>query len=202
MPFMDTAWRCRLMIFGVVSLLLIGDLFGYSASVRGVKSDHHPDDVAVRGGPPTAPAAGKFQQKNAEIDIGEEHDFNDFSEAAALKSSAGDLGAASVAQLKTKAQLTDTIKESCLPKMLCELASKPEYMLSEKEKELLRLIRSPTMPWMMNMPPSKWYFAAHMGELMRFTGDGLSGPMGCANLWPNCPISSKKLMKLSYKVRV
>lgn len=55
---------------------------------------------------------------------------------------------------------------------------------------------------MMNMPPSKWYFAAHMGELMRHTGDNLSGPMGCANLWPNCPISSKKLMKLSYKVRV
>nr|XP_043066099.1 uncharacterized protein LOC108120397 isoform X3 [Drosophila bipectinata] len=106
------------------------------------------------------------------------------------------------ASLKTKSQLTDTIKESCLPKMLCELASKPEYQLSEKERELLRLIRSPTMPWMMNMPPSKWYFAAHMGELMRHTGDNLSGPMGCANLWPNCPISSKKLMKLSYKVRV
>ncbi|ALC45012.1 gk [Drosophila busckii] len=106
------------------------------------------------------------------------------------------------ANLKTKPQLTDTIKESCLPKMLCELAAKPEYQLSEKERELLRLIRSPTMPWMMNIPPSKWYFAAHMGELMRHTSDNLSGPMGCANLWPNCPISSKKLMKLSYKVRV
>lgn len=77
MALMDTAWRCRLMIFGVVSLLLVGDLFGYGGySVRGVKSDH-PDEVAgvqARGGSPTGPAsaaAGKFQQKNAEIEIGE-----------------------------------------------------------------------------------------------------------------------------------
>ncbi|XP_068149651.1 uncharacterized protein geko [Drosophila tropicalis] len=213
MALMDTAWRCRLMIFGIVSLLVVGDLFGYGGggySVRGVKSEH-PDhhhhhhrvvrasaaDGVAHGGAPTGPASGKFQQKNAEIDIGEEHDFNEFSAAAALKPLTG-----GAANLKTRSQLTDTIKESCLPKMLCELASKPEYQLSEKERELLRLIRSPTMPWMMNMPPSKWYFAAHMGELMRYTGDNLSGPMGCANLWPNCPISSKKLMKLSYKVRV
>lgn len=75
MALMDTAWRCRLMIFGVVSLLLVGDLFGYGGySVRGVKSDH-PDEVVgvqARGGSPTGPAAaGKFQQKNAEIEIGE-----------------------------------------------------------------------------------------------------------------------------------
>lgn len=40
-----------------------------------------------------------------------------------------------------KSQLTDAIKDSCLPKMLCELASKPEYMLTEKEKDLMHLIR-------------------------------------------------------------
>ncbi|KAH8411103.1 hypothetical protein KR222_003446 [Zaprionus bogoriensis] len=203
MTLMDTAWRCRLMIFGVVSLLLVGDLFGYGGySVRGVKSDHPDEVVAVqRDGGPTGPATatGKFQQNNAEIEIGEKHDFDEFS-AAALKPVSASV--VTGAHLKTKSQLTDTIKESCLPKMLCELAAKPEYQLNEKERELLRLIRSPTMPWMMNMPPSKWYFAAHMGELMRHTGDSLSGPMGCANLWPNCPISSKKLMKLSYKVRV
>ncbi|XP_017072258.1 uncharacterized protein LOC108108664 [Drosophila eugracilis] len=205
MALMDTAWRCRLMIFGVVSLLLVGDLFGYGG---GAMKSNHPDPHSVRSaggaGPgvaptgPAAAAASKFQPKNAEIDITEEHDFNELS-AAALKPG---MALVTGASLKTKSQLTDTIKESCLPKMLCELASKPEYQLSEKERELLRLIRSPTMPWMMNMPPSKWYFAAHMGELMRHTGDNLSGPMGCANLWPNCPISSKKLMKLSYKVRV
>ncbi|XP_002042565.2 uncharacterized protein LOC6618292 [Drosophila sechellia] len=206
MALIDTAWRCRLMIFFIVSLLLVGDLFGYGG---GMKSNHpNPHSVpsaggAVPGGAPTGPAAAaasKFQTKNAEIDITEEHDFNELS--AAAQSLKPGMAVVTGASLKTKSQLTDTIKESCLPKMLCELASKPDYQLSEKERELLRLIRSPTMPWIMNMPPSKWYFAAHMGELMRHTGDNLSGPMGCANLWPNCPISSKKLMKLSYKVRV
>ncbi|XP_060655813.1 uncharacterized protein LOC132791049 isoform X1 [Drosophila nasuta] len=202
MALIDTAWRCRLMIFGILTLLLVGDLVGFGGlSVRGVKSDNPDDNPLQGGGAPTGPAAaaGKFPEKNAEIDIGEEHDFDEFSAAAALKLNTGIVTGAN---LKTKSQLTDTIKESCLPKMLCELAAKPEYELSEKERELLRLIRSPTMPWMMNMPPSKWYFAAHMGELMRHTADNLHGPMGCANLWPNCPISSKKLMKLSYKVRV
>lgn len=75
MALMDTAWRCRLMIFGVVSLLLVGDLFGYGGySVRGVKSDHPDEVVGVQAGAgsPTGPAAaGKFQQKNAEIEIGE-----------------------------------------------------------------------------------------------------------------------------------
>lgn len=76
MALMDTAWRCRLMIFGIVSLLLVGDLFGYGGySVRGVKSDHPDEVVGVQagGGSPTGPAAaaGKFQQKNAEIEIGE-----------------------------------------------------------------------------------------------------------------------------------
>ncbi|KAH8286945.1 hypothetical protein KR018_011382 [Drosophila ironensis] len=214
MAIMDTAWRVRLMIFFVVSLLLVGDLFGYGGirpppahAVRrsaggGVSG---PGSAMGAGAAPTGPAAAaasKFQSKNAEIDITEEHDFNEFSAAAQAQALKPGMAMVTGASLKTKSQLTDTIKESCLPKMLCELASKPEYQLSEKERELLRLIRSPTMPWMMNTPPSKWYFAAHMGELMRHTGDNLSGPMGCANLWPNCPISSKKLMKLSYKVRV
>jgi len=77
MAIMDTAWRCRLMIFGIVSLLLVGDLFGYGG---GMKSNH-PNPHAVRsgggagaGGAPTGPAAAaasKFQSKNAEIDITE-----------------------------------------------------------------------------------------------------------------------------------
>lgn len=68
-----------------------------------------------------------------------EHDFGEFSAAAALKPVPA--GVVTGANLKTKSQLTDTIKESCLPKMLCELAAKAEYQLSEKERELLRLIR-------------------------------------------------------------
>lgn len=40
-----------------------------------------------------------------------------------------------------KTQLSDAIKESCLPKMLCEMAAKPDYTLTEKEKDLMHLIR-------------------------------------------------------------
>lgn len=48
---------------------------------------------------------------------------------------------AALQQKRMKSQLTDAIKESCLPKMLCEMASKPDYMLTEKEKDLMNLIR-------------------------------------------------------------
>lgn len=48
---------------------------------------------------------------------------------------------AALQQKRMKSQLTDAIKDSCLPKMLCEMASKPEYMLTEKEKDLMHLIR-------------------------------------------------------------
>ncbi|XP_037939170.1 uncharacterized protein LOC119672239 [Teleopsis dalmanni] len=177
---MDVAWRFRIIIFTALALLVFGDLYGYG-SVRGVKSD---PNQATTG-------AGKFQQKNAEIDITEDTEINEFS-AAALQQKRN----------LVRSQLTDAIKDSCLPKMLCEMASKPEFMLTEKEKDLLQLIRSSTMSLTMNGAPSKWHFAAHMGELLRYTGDNLSGPMGCANLWPNCPISSKKLMQLSYKVKI
>lgn len=82
MALIDTAWRVRFMIFVVVSLLLVGDLFGYGG-IRPSPADHH--SVVRRsagaagagvgaGGAPTGPAAAaasKFQAKNAEIDISE-----------------------------------------------------------------------------------------------------------------------------------
>lgn len=74
---MDTAWRCRLMIFGIVSLLLVGDLFGYGGGIKSNHPDHHgvrSGGGAVAAGAPTGPAAAaasKFQPKNAEIDIAE-----------------------------------------------------------------------------------------------------------------------------------
>ncbi|XP_075161755.1 geko [Haematobia irritans] len=179
---MDMAWRFRIMIFAVVALMVFGDFFGYGGMMRVVKSDPNQQ---------TAAGAGKFQQKNAEIEISEVPDLTELS-ADALQHRRNAM----------KTQLSDSIKDSCLPKMLCEMAAKPEYTLSEKEKDLMNLIRSSSMSLAMNGAPSKWHFAAHMGELLRYTGDNLSGPMGCANLWPNCPISSKKLMKLSYKVKL
>ncbi|XP_055856964.1 uncharacterized protein LOC129919891 [Episyrphus balteatus] len=177
---MDNAWTLRIMLFAALALVIFGDFFGYG-SIKGVKS------ASNQG------SAGKFQQKQTEFELtdDEESDLQDLTPAEFKKQ-----------RVLAKSQLTDAIRDSCLPKMLCEMASKPEYVLSEKEKDLLHMIRSSTMSLAMNSPPSKWHFAAHMGELLKHTADNLSGPMGCANLWPHCPISSKKLMKLSYKVNL
>lgn len=45
--------------------------------------------------------------------------------------------------------------------------------------------------------PTRWHFAAHMGQLMRDSVDAFGGPMGCAELWPQCPFSSQLLLQLS-----
>lgn len=58
---MDVAWRFRFMIFAVLAIMLFGDFFGYSG-MRGVKSDTNQQSPRT---------TGKFQQKNAEIEISE-----------------------------------------------------------------------------------------------------------------------------------
>lgn len=60
--------------------------------------------------------------------------------------------------------------------------------------------RSTTLSLAMAITPTRWHFAAHMGQLLRYTGDSMTGPTGCSQLWPKCPFSSQKLMRLSSKV--
>lgn len=38
-------------------------------------------------------------------------------------------------------RLTDSLRELCLPKLLCEIAAKPTYMLTDKEKHVLSLLK-------------------------------------------------------------
>jgi hypothetical protein len=38
-------------------------------------------------------------------------------------------------------RLTDSLRDLCLPKLLCEIAAKPTYLLNEKEKHVLSLLR-------------------------------------------------------------
>lgn len=47
--------------------------------------------------------------------------------------------------------------------------------------------------------PTKWHFAAHMGQLMRDTIDSFGRAAGCSELWPQCPFSSQILMQLNSK---
>lgn len=41
----------------------------------------------------------------------------------------------------TTIRLTDQLRESCLPKLLCEMAARPEQTLNDREKNLLNLIK-------------------------------------------------------------
>lgn len=51
--------------------------------------------------------------------------------------------------------------------------------------------------------PSVYHFSSHMGQLMRHSADTIGGTIqGCSYLWPNCPVSSDKLMRISTKVRL
>lgn len=38
-------------------------------------------------------------------------------------------------------RLTDSLRDLCLPKLLCEIAAKPTYLLSDKEKHVLSLLK-------------------------------------------------------------
>lgn len=52
------------------------------------------------------------------------------------------LSTSSAADLAThKEQLKNSLREACLPKLLCEMAAKPNYSLNVREKDLLSLIR-------------------------------------------------------------
>lgn len=38
-------------------------------------------------------------------------------------------------------KIGESLRELCLPKLFCEIAAKPTYLLTEKEKHLLSLLR-------------------------------------------------------------
>lgn len=41
----------------------------------------------------------------------------------------------------SKSKITETLRDSCLPKMLCEMAARPNQLLNDREKDLLSLIK-------------------------------------------------------------
>lgn len=41
----------------------------------------------------------------------------------------------------SKTKMTETLRDSCLPKMLCEMAARPNQLLNDREKDLLSLIK-------------------------------------------------------------
>lgn len=97
----------------------------------------------------------------------------------------------------SKSQLLQTIKNACLPKLICELNATPEKnKLSETEKSLLTLLRDTSISTKAELT-SKYHFAAHMGQLIA----GVDGN-GCHNFYPTCPFPGLQVLQMMKKVRM
>lgn len=93
-----------------------------------------------------------------------------------------------------KKQMITTMKNSCLPKLICELnASTNKDALTDGEKSLLRLIRETSISMTAEVT-SKYHFAAHMGQLI----SGIDGN-GCHNFYPSCPLPGVKILSMLKK---
>ncbi|XP_014287365.1 uncharacterized protein geko [Halyomorpha halys] len=91
-------------------------------------------------------------------------------------------------------RFTTAVKNSCLPKLICELNASPEKdKLTPKAKSLLQLIRDTSIS-MTADSSSRYHFAAHMGQLI----SGIDGT-GCHNFYPSCPLPSVKVLSLLSK---
>jgi len=96
-----------------------------------------------------------------------------------------------------KLQLLHTMKNSCLPKLICELNAAPQKdRLSDSEKALLSLISETTISTTAEVS-SRYHFAAHMGQLIA----GVDGT-GCHNFYPNCPFPGVQVLNMIKAIRL
>ncbi|XP_046984449.1 uncharacterized protein LOC124554829 [Schistocerca americana] len=96
----------------------------------------------------------------------------------------------------TRAKLLSTIKNSCLPKLICEMNAMPsKEKLTESEKALLNLIRDTSISVTAEVT-SRYHFAAHMGQLIA----GVDGA-GCHNFYPNCPFPGLTALQMIKSAR-
>lgn len=157
-------------------LLVISDYSGlFNKLIGGSKSDDS------KHGPPRPTNPG-YGDSKADIDID------------------ADIEEESVRHLathSTRSQILQTIKNACLPKLICELTATPQKeKLSETEKSLLNLLRETTISTTAELT-SKYHFAAHMGQLIA----GVDGN-GCHNFYPTCPFPGLQVLQMMKKVRM
>ncbi|KAI4502575.1 hypothetical protein M0802_002487 [Mischocyttarus mexicanus] len=96
-----------------------------------------------------------------------------------------------------RAKMMAIIKTACLPKLICELTSSVHQdQLSEMERSLLNLIRETSLSTIAEVP-SRYHFAAHMGQLI----SGLEG-QGCHNFYPTCPLPGTSVLNMMKKIRL
>uniref|UniRef100_A0A8D7ZZB1 (northern house mosquito) hypothetical protein n=1 Tax=Culex pipiens TaxID=7175 RepID=A0A8D7ZZB1_CULPI len=193
---MEVAWRFRIIFAMAFAVIIFGDLLGYG----GAKKDPKDKSTLLTG----------FSAGLGDIKATHENDIGSTESESSARPTyhgAGPAVGTSPAEHQLdaaayKERLKSSLREACLPKLLCEMAAKPNYSLNVRERDLLSLIRSTTLSLTMAVSPTKWHFAAHMGQLLRDAGDSLVTPMGCSHLWPSCPYSSKKLLKLTNVVQL
>lgn len=99
--------------------------------------------------------------------------------------------------ISRRARMMTTIKTACLPKLICELTSSVNQdQLSEMERSLLNLIRDTSLSTLAEVP-SRYHFAAHMGQLI----SGVEG-QGCHNFYPTCPLPGSSVLNMMKKIRL
>jgi len=175
---METVWRFRIILFMAFAVIIFGDLLGYG-NVNGEK------DTANT-------------EKYRTVEPKKKHANGGGSENEIVYPTIPERSALHKIRKYDRQSQTDPLRDACLPKMLCEIAAKPASAISEKEKSLLELIKSTTLSLVWHhYAPTRWHFAAHMGQLMRDSVDSMGGPMGCAELWPQCPFSTKALLQIT-----
>ncbi|XP_072755576.1 uncharacterized protein Geko [Anoplolepis gracilipes] len=166
---MDTS-TVRLVIFVGMFLIFAGD---YSTLISSIFGNTTERNVTVKG--PEAQLRGPLD-KTAVVSK-KDNDKNN----VALR----------------RAKMMATIKSACLPKLICELTSSVHQdQLSEMERSLLNLIRDTSLSTMAEVP-SRYHFAAHMGQLIA----GIEG-QGCHNFYPTCPLPGISVLNIMKKVRL
>ncbi|XP_020280242.1 uncharacterized protein LOC109852982 [Pseudomyrmex gracilis] len=170
---MDTS-TLRLIIFLGMFLIFAGDYNALFVSVFGnVSEKNKTNDVREH--------EAQLKEPHDKISIAAKRDINDKH---------------SVLQLR-RAKMMTTIKTACLPKLICELTSSVHQdQLSEMERSLLNIIRDTSLSTLAEVP-SRYHFAAHMGQLI----SGIEG-QGCHNFYPTCPLPGISVLNMMKKIRL
>ncbi|KAJ8974850.1 hypothetical protein NQ317_016685 [Molorchus minor] len=157
-------------------LVLVTD---YSGLLHKLIGGNRTEEVGHPAPRPTNPGYG---DSKADIDI----------DADIEEDSVKHLGTSS-----SRSKILRTIKNACLPKLICELTATPQReKLTESEKSLLNLLRDTSISTTAELT-SKYHFAAHMGQLI----NGVDGN-GCHNFYPTCPFPGLQVLQMMKKVRM
>uniref|UniRef100_A0A182N1N7 Uncharacterized protein n=1 Tax=Anopheles dirus TaxID=7168 RepID=A0A182N1N7_9DIPT len=138
---MEVAWRFRVIFVMAFVVIIFGDLLGYGGArkepkdkslLSGFTEVEANTAEMIPTGKEAAPGAQTRTSPSNDIGGNVESDFEQDQETSGL--SPAELAA-------RKEKLKNSLREACLPKLLCEMAAKPNYSLNVRERDLLSLIR-------------------------------------------------------------